>query len=166
MSIMITKSKNVPRRLYGFGDSDDDDSNFVDMEAEPTSTFTPTVPTDVSAPYPSFLPPELDTSQPIAIVKTVVKRATTPYVVVPFLAYAALTDKLPVWARLVSALIGAGVMMHFFDAGGSVTTSTDGLTPCQPYGLSYGRSYGEIAFKGGRGLGCGADCGCRSCSSH
>lgn len=162
MPIVITKEKGVPRRLLGFSD---------DVEAD-IETAVPEEPSDAQV----YDPEEVETNAradpylvaaqevPDEVVDTQEESsqgsiAMGTLLTLPFFAYLAWTPRLPTWARLVSGMLGAGLLfsengpLHGFKMN---SENYNGAPRRRLRG--YSTPFGEISFSQGRGLGCG--CGC------
>lgn len=176
MPIVITREKGVPRRLYGFREDAPrpkpraSDLVHPDVEAvveEPDAVVYPEESEiDVSKatdPYVAVAPSEA--SDPVVDSTETVKRTVSmgTMLTLPFFAYLTFTTRLPLWARLVSGVIGAGLLVG---EGGLLQTWSARDSGEEPLFQGYGRGrklrgyhtpWGEVSFSSERGLG---DCGC------
>lgn len=155
MSIVITKSKGIPKRLQGLGAVGDVASDAADLARRggalfqtEVAPFIQRVQQATSQPAPT---PTAIMTEPSKTVQLVQRTSATFAVLsLPFFAYLAFSPRLPGWARLFAAGLGVGAL-----------TSQGGLI--QTWAARDAGAPQEAVFQGYRGLtngpgGCG--CGC------
>lgn len=183
MPIIVTKDKGVPRRLYGFREDEPRPkpkaSDFVDPSVDPrveTTSPDEVIPDEEAAyapeetelaPYtePSVVDSPAGSDEMVSSTQETIQRSVSMAAMLslPFFAYLTFSNRLPAWARVVSGMLGGGILLG---EGGLLQTWSAKDAGEEPLFQGYPRRrrlkgfstpFGEITFSGQRGLG---DCGC------
>lgn len=120
MSIYVTRNKGVPRRLNAYGLNRPGVRDIVDATTAPvTEAAQPEVPDYVdgsTSGSSEIVPPPVVSATGISSDTVQQGAANLAVLMLPFFAYLTFfSNRLPGWARMTSALLGAGVL--FADGG-------------------------------------------------
>lgn len=136
MAVYVTRNKGVPRRLNAYTMRDvTSDPDVVDVPSSDVECATYPAPSD--PPWTEPPPPDVPAPCPDPAQQ---KTAHLSVLALPFFAYLTFSNRLPGWARMTSALLGAGVL---FAEGGFIQSWVERQASEQPL------------FQGMGGCGCG-----------